>query len=40
LLRRSEAEEVTGEVEVQEEAEGELVSLDQVEKTDDVEDET
>ena len=36
----AEAEEVTGEVEVQEEAEGELVSLDQVEKTDDVEDET
>lgn len=36
----AEAEEVTEEAEVPEEVEGELVSLDQVEKTDDVEDET
>lgn len=36
----AEAEEVTEEAEVSEEVEGELVGLDQVEKTDDVEDET
>lgn len=36
----AEAEEVTEEAEVPEEVEGELVGLDQVEKTDDVEDET
>jgi DNA-directed RNA polymerase subunit omega len=36
----AEAEEVAEEAEAPEEVEGELVSLDQVEKTDDVEDET